>query len=654
MKNSKSVFLAIITANHGEKLNIFLKCIEDLDYDKKSICIYINTNNNRDNTVHILLNWIEKNHLNYKNIIFDYKDDPRLTSHIVGWEDSLGARLDVMAQIRQRSIDRCIKEKSDYYFCIDTDNWIRPCTLKHLIEKDKPIVAPLLHIFSEQHIYTNYFAGVRFNGFYPEKDEPIYVMNSCNIPTKIPVDETYSTITEYELEELNINIWRREKESHIGTFEVPLVHCCYLIKSEYLKDLTYISSSKYYNGTAHYEFITFSNSARLNKVSQWICNEELFGWVRYDLGDDLEGKINLHPLKKEIDLKAEETIIEETIIEEDIIEESESLKNTKELIKKLTQQSKQTATDVNLHNKRNLIISPQAGFGNRMRALCSAIHLSELSKRNPWVCYTNKTDASDSTIEKNWFLSLPNLLPEATTETLPKVDKIFSEWTEGYWYPKQSDGQKKWLSVDSRIPIIGWGDSVETILSAKEETILIETSIESNFLKVMSEEQFKIKKAQIYQKYFIPNSKYMDALAKIESVDVVIHIRTGDLLWYFPESRQNIKNIEKWIVNEFKNTSKRIVIFSNDIDTKLSLISSLQEQGILAQEIRWEGIENTAIPFMEFLFMATKCDYLWGTPKSSFSEEAGAFRGKFHYSPIPVKAEVNNDVFHSALDKILS
>ena len=348
-------------------------------------------------------------------------------------------------------------------------------------------------------------------------------------------------------------------------------------------------------------------------------------------------------------MKAEEAQIEETKIEE-----SESLKNTKELIKKLTQQSKQTATDVNLHNKRNLIISPQAGFGNRMRALCSAIHLSELSKRNPWVCYTNKTDASDSTIEKNWFVSLPNLLPEATTETLPRVDKIFSEWTEGYWYPKQSDGQRKWLSVDSRIPIIGWGDSVETILSAKEETILIETSIESNFIKVMSEEQFKIKKAQIYQKYFIPNSKYMDALAKIESVDVVIHIRTGDLLWYFPESRQNIKNIEKWIVNEFKNTSKRIVIFSNDIDTKRSLISSLQEQGILAQEIRWEGIENTAIPFMEFLFMATKCDYLWGTPKSSFSEEAGAFRGKFHYSPIPVKAEVNNDVFHSAPDKILS
>ena len=339
MTNSKSVFLAIITANCGEKLNIFLKCIEDLDYDKKSICIYINTNNNRDNTVHILLNWIEKNHLNYKNIIFDYKDDPRLTSHIVGWEDSLGARLDVMAQIRQRSIDRCIEEKSDYYFCIDTDNWIRPCTLKHLIEKDKPIVAPLLHIFSEQHIYTNYFAGVRFNGFYPEKDEPIYVMNSCDIPTKIPVDETYSTITEYELEELNINIWRRDKEPYIGTLEVPLVHCCYLIKCEYLKDLTYISSSKYNNGGSHYEFITFSNSARLNKVSQWICTEELFGWVRYDIGDDLEGKINLHPLKKEIDLKAEETIIEETIIEE-----SESLKHTKELIKKLTQQSKQTTT----------------------------------------------------------------------------------------------------------------------------------------------------------------------------------------------------------------------------------------------------------------------------------------------------------------------
>ena len=109
-------------------------------------------------------------------------------------------------------------------------------------------------------------------------------------------------------------------------------------------------------------------------------------------------------------MKAEEAQIEETKIEE-----SESLKNTKELIKKLTQQSKQTATDVNLHNKRNLIISPQAGFGNRMRALCSAIHLSELSKRNPWVCYTNKTDASDSTIEKNWFV---NKIPKWMTANI--------------------------------------------------------------------------------------------------------------------------------------------------------------------------------------------------------------------------------------------
>jgi len=239
-----------------------------------------------------------------------------------------------MAQIRQRSIDRCIKENSDYYFCIDTDNWIRPCTLKHLIEKDKPIVAPLLHIFSQEHLYSNYFVGVRSNGFYPEKGngEAIYVMNSCDVSTKIPVDETYSTITEYELEELNINIWRREKESHIGTFEVPLVHCCYLIKSEYLKDLTYRSSSKYNNGGSHYEFITFSNSARLNLVSQWICNEELFGWVRYDIGDDLEGKINLQRSKIEIKPKIEEIKIED--------KDSESLKNTKELIKKLTQQSK--------------------------------------------------------------------------------------------------------------------------------------------------------------------------------------------------------------------------------------------------------------------------------------------------------------------------
>ena len=56
-----------------------------------------------------------------------------------------------------------------------------------------------------------------------------------------------------------------------GCFKVPVVHCTYLIKSEYLNQL------HYQDGTYDFEFVIFSRGAREKNIDQYICNEREFG-----------------------------------------------------------------------------------------------------------------------------------------------------------------------------------------------------------------------------------------------------------------------------------------------------------------------------------------------------------------------------------------
>ena len=56
----------------------------------------------------------------------------------------------------------------------------------------------------------------------------------------------------------------------LGAFAVPVVHVVYLIKSDYIKNLSYM------DGTHEWEFIIFSRNARKNGIQQYICNEEDF------------------------------------------------------------------------------------------------------------------------------------------------------------------------------------------------------------------------------------------------------------------------------------------------------------------------------------------------------------------------------------------
>ena len=233
----KHVLLAILARNKEHMLPTFLHSIENLEYGKKNITIYINTNNNSDTTETILTEWVKKQEPNYKKIIFDSHQVPEL-SFKSPHEWSLD-RLKTLALIRNKSLQAALENQCDYYFVVDCDNFIIPSTLADLVAKDLPIVAPMLRSIPQPgDIVSNFFAAVSSTGYY-----------AC-------APEYYDIV------------FKRK----IGTFKVPLVHCTYLIKKEFLETLSYTDD------TNDYEFIIFARMARKNHINQYICNEKEYGY----------------------------------------------------------------------------------------------------------------------------------------------------------------------------------------------------------------------------------------------------------------------------------------------------------------------------------------------------------------------------------------
>jgi hypothetical protein len=233
----KSVLIAILARNKAHVLPYYLHCIENLDYPKEHIRIYINTNNNADETEEILSSWVKKQRPSYKEIFFESHDirDLILTQDPHDWNST---RFKVLARIRNKSLEKAKETKSDYYFVVDCDNFIIPSTLQDLISKDKPIIAPMLRAIPEpEDRYSNFFAAVDDWGYY--KHDPMY-------------------------EEI---LFKRI----VGTFSVPVVHCTYLIRSDVFDKV------QYSDGSRDYEFVIFSRIARQNYIQQWICNEKEYG-----------------------------------------------------------------------------------------------------------------------------------------------------------------------------------------------------------------------------------------------------------------------------------------------------------------------------------------------------------------------------------------
>ena len=257
-----TVMLAILARNKAHLLADFLRCVEALDYPKSSIDLYVRTNDNGDDTEPILRAWLAQHGARYRSVDFDHRRPPRAEAIALEHHDNPHAwatgRLRVLAQIREASLRAAQKLGSDYYFVVDCDNFITPWTLRALIDLRKPIAAPMLETVPRVMRYSNYFCGVDANGYYAEHPE-------------------YDDIR-----------WRRRS----GVFEVPLVHCTYLIAASALPQLAYHD-----DGPESMEFVTFARVARTQGIDQWIDNRHGYGELLY-----FEGEAESTTLQQEIEV----------------------------------------------------------------------------------------------------------------------------------------------------------------------------------------------------------------------------------------------------------------------------------------------------------------------------------------------------------------
>lgn len=257
----KTVLVSILARNKAHVLPKFLRCLDELDYDKKLMTIYINTNNNSDDTIEILENWMKENVDKYNKIDYENVEIEELEGTTTDPHEWTSLRFKKLAEIRNKSLKKTIEHNCDYYFVIDCDNFIEPYTLRDMVDEDKEIIAPMLIAFPEKNDgYSNYFSDISPNGYYKHHDNYMKILG-------------------------------REM---VGVFDVPVVHCTYLIKREVIDRLNYM------DGTESHEFVIFSRNARKEGIKQWISNKRYYGKLVHFFDDTLKLEDEKRRLENEL------------------------------------------------------------------------------------------------------------------------------------------------------------------------------------------------------------------------------------------------------------------------------------------------------------------------------------------------------------------
>ena len=337
---------------------------------------------------------------------------------------------------------------------------------------------------------------------------------------------------------------------------VDVVHCTYFIRNDIISELSYSDR------THRHEYVIFSESARLKSILQFLDCRKIYGMITF--ADTTE------QLYREC------------------------------WITKFIKQNEE---------RQFLIISPQGGLGNKLRAMASSLAMARRLNRKCFFIWEKTNIANFQTYSKFFELS-EDLIP--TSEHLtPTIDKIITEWLPGdNCFEIQSSGQKRWKCENK---------TREQVFD--EDKILIEISLRLN--DITDEEMI-----QSYSLFFKPRGKFLKFLEKIDEIDVGIHIRRGDFLEYFPECVDKMEDLAEWINGE-KFEGKSIIIFSDDKPFLQHLKLLLSDETV---EIDFSGFKDWEIAFLQLLILSYKCKKIYGTMNSSFSEQTKFISGKMHYS----------------------
>ena len=244
---NRKILWAIFARNTEKFLEYYLDCLMKQTWPKRNIYLMILTNDNTDNTEKILEEFLARFGTEFLGVHYEKEsinpDLKNITNH--EWNSTT---LNVMGELRQKSIDFAMANNFDLYFTSDCDNFLIPQTLEKLISLNLPCVAPLLRCsiptlsapgISENKYYSNFHFEINSN--YSFKDSEIY---------------------------------RKIMDNDIqGVIQVPLVHCTYLLKKNIFGFVNYMEIE------GNWEYRNFAISLNKAKVEQFIDARRTYGYL---------------------------------------------------------------------------------------------------------------------------------------------------------------------------------------------------------------------------------------------------------------------------------------------------------------------------------------------------------------------------------------
>jgi hypothetical protein len=242
MSDKPTVFVAILAKEKAATLPFYLETLNNWDYPKDRMHIYIRTNNNTDETEDILNDWVRQYGSQYMSVLMDYTDVPHDLESL-GVHEWTSLRFSVLASIRRKSIQMARQMNADYYFVSDVDNYLFPHTLSAMVETGVSAVSPMLHYANGEdeapRAYSNFHNEANEYGYY--KDNPAY----------------------FDIIEQKIK----------GLIAVDVMHCTYLLRQDIL------DQCDYFDGTEDYEYVIFSRILRDRGIQQYLDNREIYGYL---------------------------------------------------------------------------------------------------------------------------------------------------------------------------------------------------------------------------------------------------------------------------------------------------------------------------------------------------------------------------------------
>lgn len=240
------VLLVILAKNKAVELPLFLECIVRQTYPKNKIHLYIRTNDNTDNTEEILEEWVTKYRCLYASCHTDYSNVNSQIKKFKAHEWN-ALRFDVLARLRQDSIDYAIK-KGLNYFVVDCDNFIKPWVLEKMVSCNLDAVSPFL-VIPEHYKVQGREHGPMYSNYHFEIDANGYYRDSYN---------RYSDVYHQVFK---------------GYIECKVIHCTYYIRNRVLPYCSYIDNSK------RHEYVIFSHFLRVAEIPQYLYNGEICGYL---------------------------------------------------------------------------------------------------------------------------------------------------------------------------------------------------------------------------------------------------------------------------------------------------------------------------------------------------------------------------------------